>query len=83
MHHPTKNNILVCRTFHKIVEKTLGLNNFDYEIIDGFNTQNKHVLVEGNNCYLIYDMVITEKVLFSGYQKKKCGILNLNLQPKN
>ena len=50
---------------NKIVEKTLGLNNFDYEIIDGVNTQNKHVLVEGNNCYLIYDREIRDYIEYS------------------
>ena len=50
---------------NKIAEKTLGLNDFDYEIIDGFNTQNKHVLVEGNNCYLIYDREIRYYIEYS------------------
>ena len=49
----------------KIVEKTLGLNDFDYEIIDGFTTPNKHVLVEGNNCYLIYDREISDYIEYS------------------
>lgn len=48
-----------------IVYDKIGLLNFNYELIDGFNEQNRYFLIEGNNCYLIYDRVLEDYMEFS------------------
>lgn len=48
-----------------IVYDKIGLVSFDYELIHSFNEQNRYFLVEGNNCYLIYDRVLEDYIEFS------------------
>ncbi|MBD5390894.1 hypothetical protein HDR67_02700 [bacterium] len=39
----------------ELVFKKLNIVEYNYEIISGFNSKFKYVLVEGDNSYLIYD----------------------------
>lgn len=48
-----------------LVEEKLGLQNFEYELINSFNQQNRFFLIEESNCYLIYDRNLCEYLEFS------------------
>ncbi len=52
-------------TLNEIVFDKLGVNAFEYEVISGMSSVNRYILVEGNNCYLIYDRKLMGYIEYS------------------
>lgn len=52
-----------------LVAEKLKCNFVDYEIMYDFNLKERYILVTGENCYLIYDMLINDYVEFSNNSK--------------
>ncbi len=64
------NNILSSAENQALNDKVLTcleLESFSYEIISGFASPNRFILVESNNCYLIYDRFMCDYVEYSTY----------------
>ena len=49
----------------EVVSRKLSLIEFNYEVISSFNSNDRYVLVEGKNCYLIYDRELSDYIEFS------------------
>ena len=49
----------------EMVSRKLNLTEFNYEVISGFHSSDRYVLVEGKNCYLIYDRELSDYIEFS------------------
>ncbi len=52
-------------TVEQIVEQTLGKGNYTYEKLSSFSDPDRFILVEGDNCYLIYDNQLKDFLEFS------------------
>lgn len=50
---------------NEMVYEKLGTDNYEYYLINNFKDINRYFLVEGNNCYLIYDRSLSEYIEFS------------------
>ncbi len=57
----------------------LELQTFDYELISSFNSQNRFVLIEGIDCYLIYDREMCDYVEYSTQGNSIYNDLNENI----
>lgn len=58
---------IALRTYNldEVVEQKLGQGNYSYEYISGFADEDRYILVEGDNCYLIYDTVVQRHTEYS------------------
>ena len=52
-------------TVEQVVEQKLGEGSYVYEKLSSFSDPNRFILVEGNNCYLIYDNELKDFYEFS------------------
>ena len=57
--------IFATYTLDESVEQKLGHGNYSYEYISGFADENRYILVEGSNCYLIYDTILNTYIEYS------------------
>ena len=63
-----------------LIFEKLKITDFTFEIISGFQADNRYVLIEGQNCYLIYDRVLCDYVEYSLYSNSIYYNLNSNIQ---
>ncbi len=61
-----------------LINQKLNLASFEYEIISSFNSPNRYVLVEGDNCYLIYDRVLSDYIEYTNSSNSVYSLIDNN-----